>query len=253
LTYLVALNSAAGVVAAVDTQGDFQNAVLPLTGFQPDSSSYIIGNRWMDISTYDPSDHSIQGNGLVFFIRSSDYEWVKFKVQSASPSLFTIQYALATSDSTFADPVVAEVPYATDSPAYYDFSTDTTVTPEPWHLGFVTIPVYSPEVGSIFYMPSVLLNYEDSVQVAILKDQDYQSVSAVPDDVTWLTDTGNLRHLGYNQPEAVLVYHPEPPYNHKVIVENPNYVYLLKVGGQIYKLQFLDYSAGVLMFKYDPL
>jgi hypothetical protein len=253
MTYLVVLNSAAGVVAAVDTGGDFQNAVLPLMGYQPDSGSYVIGDRWMDISTYNPADHSIQTNGTVFFLRSADYEWVKFMVLSATPSLFTLQYAHSTADSTFTDPIVVEVPYAADTPAYYDFSTATTVTPEPWHLGLVTIAVYSPDVGSIFYMPTVLLNYEEGVQVAILKDQDYESVTAVPGEVTWLTDTGPVRHLGYNQPEAVLVYHPEPPYNHKVIVENPDYVYLLKVGEQTYKLRFLDYSAGVVLFEYDSL
>jgi len=49
------------------------------------------------------------------------------------------------------------------------------------------------------------------------------------------------------------VYHPEPPYNHQVIVENPDYVYLLNTGNGFYKLRFIDYSSGIILFEYECL
>jgi len=51
----------------------------------------------------------------------------------------------------------------------------------------------------------------------------------------------------------VLVYHPEPPYNHKVIVENPGYVYIIDTGNYVYKLQFKLYNSGIMLFSYEGL
>ncbi|MEE9466068.1 MAG: HmuY family protein [Candidatus Neomarinimicrobiota bacterium] len=52
----------------------------------------------------------------------------------------------------------------------------------------------------------------------------------------------------------VLTYHPEPPYNHKVIVENANYVYIVDTeDGDYYKVQFLDYASGAVLLQYMAL
>lgn len=253
MTYLVAMNSAAGVIGQKVTDVEFDIAELPLQGWASDTSDYVIGDQWMDASTYNPTDHSIQTNGSLFFIRTLDYEWIKLMILSATPSQFNIKYANQLNDSTFGSANEQTIAYSEMEPAYFEFTDGTTISPQDWHFGLVTTPVYSPEVGSVFYMPSILLNYEADVQVAILKDQDFQSLKAVPDDVDWLQDTGDLRTLGYEEDNAVLVYHPEPPYNHKVIVEHPDYVYLFAVAGQYYKLQFRDYSSGIVLFEYQSL
>jgi hypothetical protein len=253
MTYLVAMNSAAGMKGQKVIGVEFDAAELPLQGWINDTSDYVIGDQWMDASTYNPADHSIQTNGSLFFIRTLDYEWIKLMIQSATPSQFNIKYAYQLNDSTFGSANEKTISYSDTEPAYFEFTNATTIVPEDWHLGLVTTPVYSPEVGSVFYMPSILLNYESDVQVAILEDQDFQSLTTIPDNVDWLEDNGNLRMLGYGEDNAVLVYHPEPPYNHKVIVEHPDYVYLFKVAGQYYKLQFRDYSSGIVLFEYKSL
>jgi len=253
MTYLVAMNSAAGMKGQKVTGVEFDAAELPLEGWASDTNDYVIGDQWMDARTYNPTDHSIQTNGSLFFIRTLDYEWIKLMILSATPSQFNIKYASQLNDSTFSSASEKTITYSETEPAYFDFTESTNIVPPDWHLGLVTTPVYSPEVGSVFYMPSILLNYEAGVKVAILKEQDFQSLKAVPDDIDWLEDTGNNRTLGYEAENAILVYHPEPPYNHKVIVEHPDYVYLFVVAGQYYKLQFRDYSLGIVLFKYQAL
>ena len=144
------------------------------------------------------------------------------------------------------------VSYSGEAPAHYDFTSGNTVEPEAWDLGFITIPVYAPGVGT-FYMPSVHVNYEQGIKVAILEDVPFEDLSSIPDEITWLEDVGELRNLGYLGAYEILVYHPEPPYNHKVIVEYLNRMYVVEAEGQFYKIRFLEYSSGVLLFEYAAL
>jgi hypothetical protein len=51
----------------------------------------------------------------------------------------------------------------------------------------------------------------------------------------------------------VLWYHPEPPYNHKVVVENPELIYLFDTGTVVYKFMFNEYTSGILSFKYEKI
>ncbi|MFQ6616978.1 MAG: hypothetical protein ACE5HZ_09520 [Fidelibacterota bacterium] len=252
-SYMVSLNSAAGVQAVADTSADFDTTSFPETGFQFDTTGYrVIGDGWMDVTTYNPTDHSIQGNGTVYFVWSASYEWVKLEILSASPSQFVIQYAVRDTLDTFFDTVMDTVAYASGSPAYFDFSTAGTVDPEPWDLGLISVPVYAPGVGT-FYMPSLHLNFDEGVKVAILEDAVFDELLSVPGDVTWRDDLGELRNLGYGGPYEVLVYHPEPPYNHQVIVEHPDWVYIIESGGEFYKVRFLEYGSGVVLFEYARL
>ncbi|MFQ6675280.1 MAG: hypothetical protein ACE5LH_02925 [Fidelibacterota bacterium] len=252
-SYLVSLNSAAGVQALADTSADFDTSSVPLTGFQYDTTGYrVIGDSWVDLSTYNPADHSVQGNGTVYFVWSASYEWVKLQIVSASPSRFVIRYAVGTQQGIFGDASIDTVTYASGSPAYYDFTSGGSVEPASWDLGLISVPVYAPGVGT-FYMPSLHLNYDGGVKVAILEDAVFDDLLSVPADVTWREDLGELRNLGYGGPYEVLVYHPEPPYNHRVIVEHPDWVYIIETGGEFYKVRFLDYSSGVVLFEYARL
>ena len=253
MSYVVQLNSASGVQAILDSSGDFDAASIPDTSFLYDTPDYnVIGSEWMDIATYNPSDHSIQSNGNINLIRSADYEWIKFSVLSGSPTEFSIKYAVKQEDNTFGEIQFATIIYSEDSPAYYEFTSGELMEPENWDIGFITISVFAPGVG-LFYTPAVHLNYDGGVRVAILKTTDFDDILSVPADINWSSDTGEQRNLGYLGPSEVLVYHPEPPYNHKVILEHPEYVYLIVTNGLFYKLHFLEYSSGVVLFEYDKL
>lgn len=253
MSYLVEMNSAAGVMAAVDNEAGFDHATKPLSGYMADSADLVIGDQWMDINTYNPSDHSIQTNGAVYFLRTMDYEWVKFMVLSATPTAFNIQYAIQVDDSTFGTIQTLTINYSDIEPTYFDFTNGSSVTPVDWSMSFLTVPIYSPETGTVFYMPTVLLNYDMSIYVAILKDTPYESVIEIPSNVTWMQDSSSARILDVNGENSTFVYHPEPPYNHQVIVENPDYVYLLNTGNGFYKLRFIDYSSGIILFEYECL
>ena len=242
--YLVKLNPSAQVVA-IKADTTFDEAELPPYGYSTDSSTvYVIGDSWMDMSTYNPTDHSIQGNGQVYFVRTTNYEWIKLEILSGSPTTFSFKYA---SETTAAQTV--NLDYADGDPTYFNFSTAGEINPEDWELGLVTIPVYTgPEMGTI-YMPSVLYNIGKGVEVTVLTDNLFDDVTSIPTNATWITDS---QELGYEGTAEVLVYHPEPPYNHQVIVENDNYIYIFKTAVGDYKVQFNEYD-DVVIFDFAEL
>lgn len=253
-SYLVELNSSAGVQGIADTSFDFNTAILPDSGYLYDTTGYyVIGADWMDIDTYNPMDHSIQGNGRVYFVRTTAYDWVKMTIISASLEIFEIKSAFQQSDGIFSNEQVIDISYSSENSAYFDFSTGDTIVPDPWDIGFITIPVYEPNSGITYNLPTVLLNYDRDVNVAVVVDQSFEDVIEIPVDAQWLEDSATLRNLGYLGQFEVLIYHPEPPYNHKVIVENPDYVYIIYSDGNYYKVQFIEYSSGILLFKHQQI
>ena len=283
-SYYAGLNSAVVVKAAVDTAHDFDSAELPITwcigvecppypdpGLQMDvydetdgldSMHYAIGANWADLSTYGsvPNHGILSFDSLVYFIHSANYEWAKFAVDQASPDSFYIKYAIQNKDGSFATTQQTKIGgYTTEryyNYVYFDFTTGAVIEPQEWHIGFVASPVYSEELESLQYVPYVLINYDIGVQVAILQDKEFDGVTEVPSGVTWLSDPDEFLEFGYQGSREVLVYHPEPPYNHKVIVEHPEYVYLIKTETATYKLHFPEedsYSSGVLLFVWQEL
>ncbi len=253
MTYLVGLNGSAGVVGVKSGINDFTTATLPTAGYASDGDgNYVVGDSWMDMSTYNPSDHSIQGDGSVYFIRTASYEWVKFEVLSGSPSSFSIQYAFRNTDGTYGAAETATIPYTSAEPAYFDLTTGSVIPTADWQLALTLVPEYSPELSSFMYMPTILTNMDASVQVAIIDDMAFDDVVTAPVS-GWMMDEADMHPLGYGGDYMVLVYHPEPPYNHKVIVENPGYVYIIDTGNYVYKLQFKLYNSGIMLFSYEGL
>ncbi len=250
MTYLVGVNTAAGVLAANTGSTDFDTAELPAEGFMGDGpDTTIIGDGWMDPSTYNPTDHSIQGNGAVYFVRTASYEWVKLQIVSGSPAQFTIRYAFMDDGGAFSAETTVTTDYSSETPAYFDFTTNATVEPSDWHLGFSLVPDYAESLNSYMFMPTVLLNMDAGVRMAIVEDTPFDQVTEIPTD-GWLEDMAGERHFGYNGDHMILVYHPEPPYNHKVIVENPDLVYVLDTGSGYYKIIFREYNSGIMRFEY---
>ncbi|MFH1853069.1 MAG: hypothetical protein ABIA75_12065 [Candidatus Neomarinimicrobiota bacterium] len=242
--YLVKLNSSAQVVA-VKADTTFDLATLPPYGYTTDTdTNYAIGDSWQDSSTYNFTDHSIQGNGQVYFVRASNYEWIKLEILSGSPTGISFKYATATTAAQ-----TVNLSYGAGDPAFYNFTAADEINPEDWELGFVTIPVYTgPTMGTI-YMPSVIYNIENGIEVMVITDDIFDDVKSIPANATWITAT---QELGYEGSAEVLVYHPEPPYNHQVIVENDNYVYIFKTENGNFKVQFNEYD-DVVIFDFTEL
>jgi len=253
MEYLVGLNSTAGVLAYGTDTLDFSVEDVPVVEYTADSSDMVIGSSWMDISTYNPLDHSIASNQMIYFLRTVDYQWVKMRVVSATPSLFNIEYAIYTDGSGYGAVESVSVAYASDAPSHYSLTNGIVTQANTWDMAMATTPEFSTELGSYFFMPTILFNHEKGVEVAIIDDQDYSAITEVPENVTWIMDSSSDHSFGNGGTNQVLVYHPEPPYNHKVIVENPALVYLVSTSSQTYKLQFKEYSSGIVVFDYDAL
>jgi hypothetical protein len=253
MVYLVGLNSTAGVLAFGSDTVDFTVEDVPAVGYRADGNSMVIGSSWMDIGTYNPTDHSISSNQMIYFIRTADYNWVKMRVVSATPSLFNIEYCIYTEDSGYGIVQSASVPFASDAPAHFTLSRGQTAAPNSWDMAIATTPEFSTELQTNFYMPTLLFNHQKGIEVAIIDNLDYDDMMHEPAGMSWMMDSSSNHSFGNGGVNQVLVYHPEPPYNHKVLVENPALVYLVKTSTQTYKLQFKDYSSGIVVFAYDAL
>ena len=250
-SYIVALNASANISAVVKTSGDFDTAEYSYTDTAKfDGAEYVIGDNWMDVSTYNPTDHSISNNGTFYFVRAAGYQIVKFMVDSASPSVFNIKYAVsADGGTTFPAATEQAVSYSEESPVDFDFSQGMAVTPAEWHVGLITSPVAS----APYPMQNVIINYENNTQVAVISDQSFDELESVPVNVSWLTADSQTRPLAYSGDHEVLTYNPA---DHTVSIVNPELVYIVNIpDGSFYKLRFINYeqSAGIIEFEYAAL
>lgn len=253
MEYLVGLNSTAGVLAFGTDTIDFSVEDVPAVGYAADSSAMVIGSSWMDLSTYNPSDHSIASNQMIYFIRTVDYQWVKLRIVSATPSQFNIEYTIYTDGSGYGSVESASVAYASGAPTHFSLSSGLVTQANSWDMTIATTPEFSTELETNFFMPTLLFNHEKGIEVAIIDGMEYSAITEVPENLTWIMDSSSDHSFGNGGMNQVLVYHPEPPYNHKVIVENPALVYLVRTSSQTYKVQFKEYSSGIVVFAYDAL
>ena len=250
-SYIVALNAAANISAVVKTSGDFDTtgySFSDTTRF--DGAEYVIGDNWMDVSTYNPTDHSISNNGYFYFVRAVGYQIVKFMVVSASPSVFNIKYAVsADGGTTFPSTTEQAVTYSDTSSVDFDFAQGAGITPAEWHIGMITSPV----TGAPFPMQNVIINYEKNTRVAVISDQAFDELESVPANVSWLTADSQTRPLAYSGDHEVLTYNPT---DHSVSIVDPELVYIVNIpDGSFYKLRFINYeqSAGMIEFEYAAL
>ena len=251
--YTVVLNSAAHVSATVRASSDFATATVDSTAaIQYDvGTDYVIGNGWMDLSTHDPTDNSISTNGTLYFVRSTDYDIVKFMVLSASPAVFQIMYATMISDTISAAASERTVAYSEFAPAHFNFSQNGSITPDEWHIGLITAPV----PGSPLPMPTVILNSAIGTRVGIVTNRPFGDITAAPADLAWLEDTDTNRPLSFGGSREVIAYQAS---DQKVVVVNPGWVYIVDPGPEganLYKLRFVSYdqSTGIVEFEYVAL
>ena len=251
MSYVIKMNVSAGVLALASDTIDFATDRLPALGYATDGGDLVIGDTWMDISTYNPADHSIGGNNMVYFIRTADYHWVKMRVLAGTTSSFSIEYALYDENSGYGTTQSATISYSTGAPGLFSFGQQSTIPATVWDLALATTPEYSDELETNFYMPTILLNA--ATKVAMVENTTFDELTTVPDGLTWIQDSGSDHPFGNAGAHQVLVYHPEPPYNHKVIVEHPEIIYIVETAETTFKLQFDDYSSGIVLFKFDTL
>lgn len=253
-TYKVALNAAAAVSAVIRTSGDFATARHEGQDlfYYDSTSSLVIGNNWMDMSTYNQQDnHSIEDNGTFYFIRTTDYSLAAFMVNKGSTIEMNISYSYPmNADSTFPAATTTTQSYSEDVPVHFDLKQETAVEPADWHIGLVTTPV----AGSPFPMQNIIINYENDTQVAIISDQAFNELESVPADVSWLTTDSQTRPLAYEGTHEVIHYSGPP--DHDVSITNTDLVYVVETAdGKYYKLRFINYeqSAGIIEFEYAAL
>lgn len=252
--YVVEINSAAGVAAIVDTNGDFTNGVAEPGGTleYDDATTLVIGANWMDPSTYNLADNSsISSNGIFYYLRLASYEVVKFEVTKGSTIEYDIRYAIQSNDSTSGSLVSKTIPYTRTEPATFDFNTGAVLDPVEWNMGLVLVPVYFAPFDQIFPTPAVIVNYANDTQVGVLTNAIFDDVDSVPANMNWQSEDAESRPFGYLGAYEVLVYHPDLQ---KVLVENPDYVYIIDTGdGKFFKMRFVAWEAGIIQFDYAEL
>ena len=131
---------------------------------------------------------------------------------------------------------------------YYDFSSGTGVdSSSSWHISFQMIPVAFGQ--STYMMPSLVLG--GAVYAAEYSDVTFNGLDQTPD--TFMSDYfQDASVVQYSGSSEVLQYDMQ---SHTVSVKNPDRVFVIydSTNHTTYKVQFVEYVSGVILFKYDNL
>ena len=131
---------------------------------------------------------------------------------------------------------------------YYDFSSKTEVdSSSSWHISFQMIPVAFGQ--STYMMPSLVLGVD--VYVAEYSNVTFNELEETPD--TFMSDYfQDASVVQYSGSSEVLQYDMQ---SHTVSVRSPDRVFVIyeSTNHTTYKVQFVEYVSGVILFKYDNL
>jgi len=131
---------------------------------------------------------------------------------------------------------------------YYDFSSGTEVdSSSSWHISFQMIPVAFGQ--STYMMPSLVLG--GAVYAAEYSDVTFNELEETPD--TFMSDYfQDASVVQYSGSSEVLQYDMQ---SHTVSVNNPDRVFVIyeSTNHTTYKIQFVEYVSGVILFKYSNL
>ena len=106
-------------------------------------------------------------------------------------------------------------------------------------------------------MPAIILN--SNMLVSVYNTLSFDAIVSEPNNLEWHSDT---TLLSYNVDANYEVLHymytctynnHDHPASHQISVSNNNYIFKDTSTNNIYKLYFIDYQSGVLMFKYAQL
>mgnify|MGYP000005544989 FL=1 len=126
------------------------------------------------------------------------------------------------------------------SDIYYNFISQSQVNIEDaWHIGIV-------RDTENYNMPSFV---PGDVQIAVYENEDFNALNAVP--ASYSNDVLEDHSVfGYEGSYEVLSYDITV---HKVSVTNPNYIYLIKLDSDVFKLQFIEYLSGITVFQFAEI
>ena len=131
---------------------------------------------------------------------------------------------------------------------YYDFSSGTEVdSSSSWHISFQMIPVAFGQ--STYMMPSLVLG--GAVYAAEYSNVTFNELEETPD--TFMSDYfQDASVVQYSGSSEVLQYDMQ---SHTVSVKNPDRVFVIyeSTNHTTYKIQFVEYVSGVILFKYSNL
>ena len=131
---------------------------------------------------------------------------------------------------------------------YYDFSSGTEVdSSSSWHISFQMIPVVFGQ--STYMMPSLVLG--GTVYAAEYSNVTFDELEKTPDTFMsdYFQDASVVQYSGSNE---VIQYDMQ---SHTVSINNPNRVFVIyeNINHTTYKIQFVEYVSGVILFKYSNL
>ena len=131
---------------------------------------------------------------------------------------------------------------------YYDFLSGTEVdSSSSWHISFQMIPVAFSQ--STYMMPSLVLG--GAVYAAEYSNVTFNDLEETPD--TFMSDYfQDASAVQYSGSSEVLQYDMQ---SHTVSVKNPDRVFVIyeSANHTTYKIQFVEYVSGVILFKYSNL
>ncbi len=129
---------------------------------------------------------------------------------------------------------------------YYNLVSDEEVDSSAlWHLSFQIVPVSFN--GSYYDMPNLILG--EGVYVAEYSNVTFDSIKSSPESFMsdYFQDASVVEYGGTN---VVLDYSFQP---HGVIVSESVFVFYEPISHNSYKVQFLDYISGSILFQYSSL
>ena len=131
---------------------------------------------------------------------------------------------------------------------YYDFSSGTEVdSSSSWHISFQMIPVAFGQ--SAYMMPSLVLG--GAVYAAEYSDITFDELEETPATFMsdYFQDASVVQYSGYSE---VLQYDMQ---SHTVTINNPDRVFVIyeSINHTTYKIQFVEYVSGVILFRYSAL
>tara|TARA_B100000212_G_scaffold265451_1_gene204994 strand:+ start:222 stop:743 length:522 start_codon:yes stop_codon:yes gene_type:complete len=126
------------------------------------------------------------------------------------------------------------------SDIYYNFISQSQVNIEDaWHIGIV-------KDTENYNMPSF---FPGNVQIAVYEDENFNTLTTMP--ASYVNDLQEDHSVfGYGGSYEVLSYDITV---HKVSVTNPSYIYLIKSGSDVFKLQFIEYISGITVFQFAEI
>ena len=131
---------------------------------------------------------------------------------------------------------------------YYDFSSGTEVdSSSSWHISFQMIPVAFGQ--STYMMPSLVLG--GAVYAAEYSNVTFNELEETPD--TFMSDYfQDASVVQYSGSSEVLQYDMQ---SHTVSVKTPDRVFVIyeSINHTTYKIQFVEYASGVILFRYSAL